>query len=202
LSDPLIDNEVIETKPFTEAIVNEYLQSSNTFEKHPLWHYQQPETIFDNKQIIACLRKLEIPTIDNRATVIGGFTGQFSSCLRDIGMKVTFTDPMDEWVSNASNIGFESFRYSAASLPRTILERTDICASFECYYFLPSSREGITCLRLLTTKQGLLFVESKLTHNAMRKKCGSGVKHSFRRYHKKTTEKQLILPKQNRGLSF
>jgi hypothetical protein len=182
LSDPLIDDEHLETEPFKEDTVKEYLQTGDTSGKHPLWHYQQTQIIFSNEELITSLSKLGIPAKSTRVTVVGGFTGQFASSLRSIGMNVVFSDPMEEWVRKASDQGFESFKHSAASLPRSILERTDIVATFECYYFLPSASEGITCLRLLSTKQGLLFAESKRTHASLRKDCRYGIKHSFHQF--------------------
>lgn len=153
-------------KRFSENIVNEYQKEKSTFKKYDLRHYSQIETVFDREQIASMLKKLEVPIKDTKVTIVGGYTGQFSVSLRDIGMKVVFTDPIEAWVKKATTLGFESFQYSAVQIPESLIEKTDLFASFECYPVFGGA--NLTNLRFLTAEYGILFGESKLTRDEMK----------------------------------
>jgi len=102
-------------------------------------------------------------------TTVGGFTGEFSEALREVGCNVVFTDPMEEWVERAREGGFEAVQCAAGTLPADLLQRSDAVATFECYFpFSPPSSAVYSTLRLLTTPHGLLFAESESTRESMR----------------------------------
>ena len=168
----------IEENRFAENVVKEYLSNKTTFKKYDLRHYSQLETAFNPEQMVSMLKDLEIPITNTRATIVGGYTGQFAISLRNIGMKVIFTDPMSEWVRNASHLGFESFKYTAEEIPRNLMERTEVFATFECYPVF--CKANYTTLRFLTSEYGILFGESKFTRDEMREDgCTAGLKRSF-----------------------
>jgi len=171
MCDPIIDRFTkVEGEPFRKEVVEEYLKNKNSFNKYPLRHYSQLESIFDEKQVKELLSKLNIPTADTTVTIFGGYTGQFANCLRNIGMQVVFTDPLEEWVKKAIENGFEAYRYAAEEIPETIVKRTDVFATFECYPpFAEPSLSIYTAQRFLTSKYGILFAESKRTRDEMKK---------------------------------
>ena len=122
MCDPIIDKSIfIETDQFKEENVKEYIENKRLFTKHPSRHYSQLETNFQAKEIEKLLQKLDIPFDDTRVTIFGGYTGQFASCLRDIGMKVIFTDPLEEWVRQAPSEGFEAYQFTAEQIPKKLL---------------------------------------------------------------------------------
>lgn len=188
MCDPIIDDsEVIETEPFTKEVVDEYLRKRSVFNKYPLRHYSQLEVLFERSDVKRLLKSLGIPTLNIRVTVFGGYTGHFAKCLRDIGMKVIFTDPLEEWVRNAIDSGFEAYKYSAAQIPREIIERTDLFATFECYHALQGDSAIYNILRFLTTNYGILFGESKYTRDEIDKEIGKKTArliYDFLPYHK------------------
>lgn len=117
--DPIIDDsEKIDKEPYSKETVTEYLEKRGRFDRHPLRHYSQLETSFEENTIRSLLEKLQIPIPHTRVTIFGGYTGQFAKCLKNLGMKVIFTDPLQEWVDNAINSSLEAYPYSAAQIPK------------------------------------------------------------------------------------
>ena len=183
MCDPIIEEDNnLQTERFSKVTVKEYLEKREKFTKYPLRHYSQLETDFDEKQIKKILSKINIPVNGTKVTVFGGYTGEFSKCLRNLGMKVIFTDPIKEWVIDAKEADFEAYQYSAEEIPKNILARTDLFATFECYLPFMNSSSGIyTTLRFLTRKHGILFAASKKTHTEIIKEEGklARMKSSF-----------------------
>ena len=73
---------------------------------------------------------------------------------------------MEEWVRNAASQHFESFQYTAQGIPGSLIKRTELFATFECYPAI--AKADFTTLRFLTTKYGILFGESDLTLEEMK----------------------------------
>ena len=171
MCDPIVDSSIsVETRQFTEEVVKKYLQAKDSFKEYPLRHYSQINVPFNDGNVTGMLGKLGIPIKNTVATVLGGYTGQFANCLRRIGMQVIFTDPLAEWVSEASKLGFESYKYDAQEIPKKILRQTELFATFECYYALAVSSETYySTLRFLSSKHGILFAESKYTRDELTK---------------------------------
>ena len=173
---PIIDKAIMynyELEPFKKETVREYLKNKEKFNKYPLRHYSQLELSFDNNSVIQFLRELDIPVSNNKVTIFGGYTSQFASCLRSIGMQIVFTDPLAEWVEKAISSGFEAYKYAAEEIPKDLIERTDLFATFECYSPFVDSRKSIyTTLRFLTSKYGILFAESQRTTEEIIKEVG------------------------------
>jgi hypothetical protein len=187
MCDPIIDDsERIETEQFSKEMVAGYLKERGSFTRHPLRHYSQLETSFEDGTIRSLFDKLHIPLLQTRVTVFGGYTGQFAKCLKDLGLKVIFTDPLKEWVQDAINSGFEAYAYSAGQIPKDVVKRTDLFATFECYPALSGETAIYTVLRFLTAKYGILFGESKSTVAEMDKEEGklARLKNSFLPYFK------------------
>jgi len=188
MCDPIIDSSIRpHIEPFEKPVVKEYLESKGSFDKYPLRHYSQLELIFDEDEVKTLFNKLGIPIVNTHVTIFGGYTGQFAKCLRKIGMQVTFTDPLEEWVQKATDSGFEAYKYAAEEIPRDMVKRTDLFATFECYKpFVDSSVSIYTTLRFLTSKHGILFAESKRTRNELKKEEGARamLKYSFRGFSK------------------
>jgi len=187
MCDPIIDDsERVETEQFSREIVAEYLKERSGFTRYPLRHYSQLEILFEESTIKNLLDRLTIPVPETSVTVFGGYTGQFAECLRKLGMKVIFTDPLEEWVQMAANSGFEAYRYSAAQIPKDIIRRTELFATFECYPSLCGEAAIYTVLRFLSSRYGILFGESKNTVAEMDKEEGklARLKSSFSPYFK------------------
>jgi hypothetical protein len=187
MCDPIIDDsEIIEKEAFTKEVVNEYLEKRSSFDGYPLRHYSQLEMSFEESTVKRLLDKLHVPILHTKVTIFGGYTGNFAKCLRNLGMKVIFTDPLEEWVHNAIDSGFEAYRYSAAQIPRDIVKRTDLFATFECYPALNGESAIYTCLRFLTSEYGILFGESKYTRDEIDKEEGKKARliYSFLPYYK------------------
>lgn len=172
-------SEPLEEKPnlkmqelFTKSAVEKFQRTPNEIERKYLRHYNQLTKYFDDAAIHTALSRFGIPD-EARVTVFGGFTGQFAESLRRAGMKVIFTDPLPEWIDQAAKKGFESYRTSVQELPRELLQRTDLFASFECYPDLIGETEFYyPMMRFMTTKYGILFAESKDTVTSMREEEG------------------------------
>lgn len=153
---------------FTKAAVERFKKREDDVKKSELRHYNQIVTQFDGSAIRLALSKFQIP-IKIRVTVYGGFTGQFAKSLMMVGMRVIFTDPMAEWVEQAREAGFESFKVAVQEMPKELIERTDLFASFECYPDLIGESEFYyPMMRFLTVQHGILFAESKGTVTSMR----------------------------------
>lgn len=179
--DPIADRDVpLENKEFRWNTVEEYLTNKKSFTAFPLRHYRQLEVSFDNGRMGELLRRLQVSTKIS-TLVFGGYTGQFARALRDSGMKVIFTDPLEEWVNKAKESGFEAYRYSAEEIPGDLLDRIQLAATFECYFPIGSERV-YNILRLLTREYGLLFAESKQTRIELQ--GASGMKFMFLPYYK------------------
>jgi hypothetical protein len=96
-------------------------------------------------------------------------------------MKVVFTDPLAEWISNATKLGMETYNCTAQEISRELLDRTDIFATFECYPILIGNDRLWVFLRLLTAKMGVMFVESQRTFTEMvEEQRSSGTEKSTR----------------------
>jgi hypothetical protein len=169
MTEPLSETaELYRKELFTEAAVEKFKRGDSDIEKGDLRHYNQLVTKFDDSAIRSALSKFRIP-IQSQITVFGGFTGQFAESLRRIGMSTIFTDPMEEWVEQARKKGFESHRVPVQDMPRELVERTELFASFECYPdLIGESKFHYPMMRLLTVRFGILFAESKDTVASMR----------------------------------
>lgn len=164
--------------------MEKFKKGGSDIEKSKLRHYNQLATQFDDSTIRFALSKFKIP-IPTRITVYGGFTGQFADSLKRVGMKVVFTDPLEEWVEQAKQKGFKSFRVAVQEISTELIERTDLFASFECYPDLIGSTDVYyPLMRFLTTKYGILFAESKNTVRSMHKEEGVNSQElgTFRRW--------------------
>jgi len=185
LSDPLGDAPDLQMKElFTLEAVARFRTSEGAVEAGQRRHYNQVKVKFDDQSIASVLAKFKIPK-DARTTVYGGYTGEFAEALRRLGMQVVFTDPMPEWVEAARKKGFEAHQLSVQEIPRELLERTDLLASFECYPDLIGESEFYyPFMRFLTAKYGLLFAESKETVDSMRGDDGDTTQQlgTFRRW--------------------
>lgn len=185
LSDPLDHALNLQMKEFfTLEAVQKFKAAESTIEAGERRHYNQLKVRFDDQSISSVLSKFKVPK-DLRTTVYGGYTGEFAEALRRLGMRVVFTDPLPEWVEAAKSKGFEAYRYSAQEIPRELLERTDLFASFECYPDLIGEAEFYyPFMRFLTTKYGLLFAESKETVESMKDDDGDSRQQlgTFRRW--------------------
>jgi len=187
MCDPIIDDsERIEKEEFSKEMVTEYLEKRSRFNRYPLRHYSQLEMSFEESTVKRLLDKLHVPILHTRVTIFGGYTGHFAKCLRNLGMKVIFTDPLEEWVHNAIDSGFEAYGYSAGQIPQDIVKRTDLFATFECYSALATEIAIYNVSRFLTSKYGILFGESKNTRNEIDKEKGklARLKNSFLPYYK------------------
>ena len=187
MCDAIIDSSIrVDVEAFRKEVVQEYLKDKNSFDKHPLRHYSQLELTFDEGIMTTLLNKLSTPIVNIRVTIFGGYTGQFANCLRKIGMKVIFTDPLEDWVKKAGNSGFEAYKYAAEEIPGDIVKKTDLFATFECYYpFVNPSVSVYTILRFLTPKHGILFAESKRTRDELKKEGSrTMLKYGFRAFSK------------------
>lgn len=159
-------------EPFKKGSVDEYSANKAAFTKHPLRHYSQTETEFDPRVVSGMLAKLHIPNSAIGVTVFGGFTGEFTKCLRDIGFRVIFTDPLEEWVEKARSNGFEAHRYTAAQIPGTIASKTDLFATFECYQPFVEPSWSHSILRFLSSGHGIILAESKRTRDELKREKG------------------------------
>ncbi len=154
---------------FHQSRRRRFKKRRDDIKRSDLRHYNQIVTQFNDSVIRFALSKFKIP-IETRVTIYGGFTGQFAKSLMKVGMRVIFTDPMDEWVEQAKEAGFESFKFSVQEMPQELVERTDLFASFECYPDLIGESEFyFPIMRFLTVQYGILFAESKGTVTSMRK---------------------------------
>lgn len=148
---------------YRKNVVDEYLANKSSFNKFPSRHYSQLEVSFD--ALSELLRRLQIIG-DLTVLIFAGYTGQFANALRNLGMRVIFTDVLQEWVTEAKASGLEAYRHEAEDIPGNLLGRAQLVATFECYdQILRSS--VYNSLRFLTRDQGLLFAESKQTRKEM-----------------------------------
>lgn len=170
MTEPLGETPELKMKElFTKVAVERVKKREGDIERSNLRHYNQLVTQFDDSAIRFALSKFQIP-IQTRVTVFGGFTGQFAESLKRIGMRVIFTDPMAEWVEQARKMRFESFKVAVQEMPKELVERTDLFASFECYPDLIGESEFYyPMMRFLTVRYGILFAESKDTVTSMRR---------------------------------
>lgn len=132
-------------------------------------HYSQLAYDWQDGAVVSRLFEgVGVPTTDQTIGVIGGFTGEYSHALTQAGGTVIFTDPLDEWVTNARAIGYEAYNYTASSLPGHLLVRCDAVTSFECYHLLSDASTSVyTLLRFALTPHGLIFIESERTRSAL-----------------------------------
>ena len=173
MCDPLVNaNEYVMLDPFRKAVTEEYEKNKSATTKYPKMHYTQLNYRFKQNTLRELLEKLEIPIKETKTTIIGGFTGKFASYLEKIGMKVTFTDPLEDWVKNAASLKLEAYKYSAEQIPSELVKKTELFATFECYYPMTevyTSNQAYTIMRFLTSKYGILFAESKMTRDQISK---------------------------------
>lgn len=166
LNDPI---EVLMIDFFTKEAVDKFLNNAASIEENDLRYYNQLNAKLKDSAIRFTLSKFKIP-IQTRVTVYGGFTGQFAESLKVAGMSVVFTDPIQHWVKQAKKMGMESYKFTVQEIPRELIKRTDLFASFECYPdLIGKSNFYYPIMRLLTVKYGILFVESTETVSSMRK---------------------------------
>ena len=186
MCDPIIDeSEIVEEEPFRKETVEEYLKKRSRFRKFPLRHYSQIELPFEENTVKQLLTRLQIPVQDIVVTVFGGYTGQFASCLKNIGTRVIFTDPLIEWVDQARTLGFEAHQLTAEEIPKEIMRRTDLFATFECYEPFTRASRIYTAMRFLTSRYGIVFAESEMTRQETKAEGASGMlKFSFLSYAK------------------
>ena len=195
MCDPIIENSIlIEKEPFRKEIVEEYMKKKDNFNKYLLRHYSQLEIDFDPNVIKILLQKLQVPIVDTVVTVFAGYTGEFACCLRKLGAKVIFTDPLEEWVRKAISLGFEAYKYAAEEIPKDIVKRTELFATFEGYIpFMGGSGSIYTTLRFLTAKYGILFAESKRTREELKAEGATAqLKYSFLPYSKVYSVKRMF----------
>ena len=151
--------------PFTDSekyqkeVIDEYKADKVGFSKFDKRHYSQIDTDFTS--LPKLLRKVGVPTSKINVTVIGGCTGEFARELRELGMNVIFTDPLEHLVKQAKEDGFESYQLRMDQIPKDLIAKTDLFATFECYYPFRSPCDALyNLLRILMPKYGLIFVES------------------------------------------
>jgi hypothetical protein len=148
---------------FRKKTVNRYLAHTSSTKREPRY-YRQLEIRFDPLRVKTLLRKFLIPT-EVTVLVIGGYTGHFAKALQNVGMKVIFTDPLREWVSEAEKSGLEAHQYRAEDIPGSLLERAQLIATFECY---PALGHRYDVFRFFSRDYGVLFVESEATRNELK----------------------------------
>jgi hypothetical protein len=155
---------------YCQEMVEEYLDNPKTFsEKYdfPTHHYNQASKEWgDQETVQELINRFDIDPEGNTATVFGGFTGEFAKALQQCGFEVIFTDPLSDWVEEASNEGMEAHTELAETLPPEIVNRTAVFATFECYHPFGGDPDAIyNMLRFLSAPLGLLFAESESTRN-------------------------------------
>lgn len=198
LCDPIIDDSVrVEKEPFRKEVVEHYLENREEFNYYPSRHYSQLMETFDPDVVKKLLSRLRIPIVDTHVTVFAGYTGEFASCLRKIGMSVVFTDPLEEWIKKAIDCGFEAYKYAAEEIPKHIVEKTDLFATFEGYIPFIDARTSYAILRFLTSKHGILFGESKRTREELKRERGTvaQMKYHFLPYKKVYSVKRIFRQK-------
>jgi hypothetical protein len=171
LLDPILDEpssefENSQNEKYRKKTVNQYLARKNST-KYESRHYRQLEIHFGPRRMRALLRRLQIPT-EVTVLVIGGYTGHFARALQNLGMRVIFTDPLREWVSEARKSGLEAHQFRAQGIPGRLLERAQLIATFECYYSF-NILNLYNALRFLSRDYGILFVESESTRRDIRR---------------------------------
>lgn len=133
-------------------------------------HYNQARSEWGGTaEVKTLLRRLDPASDELTVAVFGGFTGEFARALRGAGHEVIFTDPIAGWVDRAEADGFEAYQCSAETVPTDVLTRTDLFATFECYFPFtePISQSLYTSLRLLTAPYGILIAESSRTRETL-----------------------------------
>lgn len=162
----------IDQGPFAKSAVEGDRRDPETGDGFPSWHYNQMVVRFDPESIVKALGRLGVPKT-SKTVVFGAYTGEFAACLRDIGMKVIYTDPMKEWAERGKQLGFESYQYTAEGLPWDLISRCNLVSTFECYYPFGDSNSIIyTALRFLTRRNGIIFAESRQSREGMTKDAG------------------------------
>lgn len=133
--------------------------------EHPTRHYNQSISNWgDGDTVATLLERLDVVPEESIITVFGGFTGEFTDALHSAGCRVVFTDPMDEWVAEAEERGFEAYTATAEEITGDIIRDSTAFATFECYHPLIEPGEKLyTVLRFLTAADGLLFAVSEGT---------------------------------------
>ena len=173
--DPIIDTAInLEKGQFEVGKVNRFLANTTEEPEDPSRHYSQSVVMIDEGKIERALGRLGIPS-SSCALIFGGYTGQFAACLKNVGLSIIFSDPMKDWVERASASGFESYMLSAEELPGSLIGRSQLMATFECY--IPFNNELTFLyngLRFLTTDHGILFAESDRTRKQITSENGPG----------------------------
>lgn len=181
---PLEPQEALEEdtdERFSPERVSEFESDPEMFESRynqPTHHYNQTQDWGGSDALETLLNRHELTPEDLQITIFGGFTGEFSCELRNLGCDIIFTDPMSEWTERAQDEGFTTYTCPAESIPSEVLTQSDAVATFECYYPLQcSARYALyTALRFLTVPNGLLFAETESTRSVRQEqgaKCAS-----------------------------
>lgn len=178
-------------EPFQPEVVDEFAKNSNEFKEefdYNMRHYSQRAMDLRLEIVRELLDSLSLDIQGKTVTVFGGYTGEFADRLRKLGCDVIFTDPIKEFVERAKEEEFESYTYFLEEMPGEIVGRTDLFATFECYYpFTGGLLEVHTVLRLLTARHGLIFAESERTRKEVDREVGRPVgrmKAHFRPFNK------------------
>lgn len=179
--EPIIDQITKSYGPEFEAnaVLNDG-RGTDGLQNHLIRHYSQNRISIDIHELQRGLRRLGLAHI-SKATVFGGYTGQFAKALRDMGTEVFFTDPMQVWVDQARADGFRAEMFSAEAMPSADIIEADVMATFECYMpFEDQAMAMYTSMRFLTTKYGIIFAESESTRDEMEEDSCSDIPHVAR----------------------
>jgi len=187
--EPLIEKDATgkESDEFKMETVKEFLKDPSSFKNkysYPLRHYNQLILDFSTDKITTLLKKLYISPDGKTFTIIGGYTGQFAEALSQAGFKIIFTDPIEDYVNQFKNKGYESYCHSVEGLPAILFQRSHLFGTFECYMAFGKESLIYSTLRLLTAPYGLIFAQSKQTRSEMEKE-------SEEKYNIKTSLSQM-----------
>ncbi len=168
MCDPILGKKIkVETKQFMPDKVQAFAEGKDLGEAFPSRHYSQQIILFDDEKMTKALRRLAIQN-GCIVTVFGGYTGEFASCLKRLGFSMIFSDPIEKWVLEAREKGFEAYQMAVEELPSELIVRSQLFASYECYFpFMNPETKIYTALRLLTSSYGIVFAESKMSRKQM-----------------------------------
>jgi len=172
---PALQHDLVsKTDPekFTANTVTQHLQDANPEQAdtpYPSRHYVQPREGIDLDALKTLFARHDITPSTDTYLIHAGYTGEFAAALRTLGADIIFTDPIDHWVRNAKDNGFEAYTETLQECPGQLLTRVDGIATFEGYTPLESTEtlryEG---LRILSRPTGLLFCESEHTRQQLK----------------------------------
>lgn len=175
----LYENEVPDhhtTEKFNEETVEAYQSNPDEVtqnETTPARHYAQSSQPPSVDQVKTLFSRLEIPTSDMTFLVYAGYTGELANVFDELGNTVIFTDPMETWVENAAEHGFETHQTTLEACPGTLFAQADSVVTFEGYMPIDKSRHSLyEGLRSLTAPHGLVFFESEMTRAELKDEGG------------------------------